>query len=77
MREARTFVQPQFQKAVLCANLKEEADMGPKDHLLCKERSYFVKAMRDTTGRKTFFEKPLPTQEFPSDHCIVTAEVLF
>ena len=75
--KARTYVQPQFQQAVLCANLKEEAVMAPEDHILVREDSYFVKAMRDTTGRKTFYEKPLPTREFPSDHAIVAAELLF
>ena len=42
-------MQPQFQKAVLSSRLQEEADMGPKDHLLAPERCVFLRTTRDTT----------------------------
>ena len=42
-------VQPQFQKAVLSTRLSEDADMGPKDHILVPEACSFLRAARDTT----------------------------
>ena len=74
--KARTFLQPQFQKAVLSSRLQEEADMGPKDHLIVPEGCVFLRTTRDTTGDETFVNQPLPTKQFPSDHAIVTTEVL-
>lgn len=74
--KARTFVQPQFQKAVLSKNLSTEADMGPKDHILAAKDAYFARAARDTSGQQEFLDRPLPTKTFPSDHAIVAAHVL-
>jgi len=74
--KARTFMQPQFQKAVLSTKLKDDADLGPKDHILATAPSYFVSVARDTTGTHQFIDAPLPTERFPSDHAIVAADVL-
>ncbi|CAK0853116.1 unnamed protein product [Prorocentrum cordatum] len=76
--KARTFVQPQLQKAVRSENLSTEADMGPEDHILAKgAASIFVAVERDTTGDHHFLDAPLPTESFPSDHAIVAADVFF
>ena len=73
--KARTFVQPQFQKAVLSEHLAEEADRGPKDHILAYQGAYWVGASRDTTGELEFLDAPLPSGIFPSDHALVYAQL--
>jgi len=74
--KARTFVQPQFQKAVLSADLHTKADMAPKDHVLCSGSFFkYADVQRDTTGTRAFVDAPLPNEHFPSDHAIVAAEV--
>ena len=74
--KARTFVQPQFHKAVLSKNLMIASDLGPKDHILAQQRSFFVDVERDSTGKHSFKNAPMPTESFPSDHAIISADIL-
>jgi len=74
--KARTYIQEQFQKAVRKRHLHEKSDKGPKDHILFSKEAACLSVARDTTGEGRFVDMPIPTVGFPSDHCIVEAEVL-
>lgn len=75
---ARTFLQPQLNKAV---RFEERAtssltDCHPKDFIVFSQGSFGIArhAVRDNTGRGEFVEEmDFPTSTFPSDHAIVSA----
>merc|ERR1711957_357482 len=75
---ARTFMQPQLNKAIRSAdklNSKAGSDVNPKDHILFNRSSYEVKAWyKDNTGERQYRETDcIPTLHFPSDHGVLSA----
>ena len=79
---ARTFLQPQLNKAVRAADAQTSplTDRNPKDFLLFSPSAFDVTepCVRDCTGAKTFDASSyLPTLTFPSDHAIVSAALEF
>lgn len=75
---ARTFLQPQLNKAVGKAELLEKGDRNPKDYVLFSKGNFALgSAWRDNTGRGEFLEDTVfPTLEFPSDHAVVAADLV-
>lgn len=82
---ARTFLQPQLNKAVRLSERAESplTDKNPKDHVLFqvgevdRAEGFVVNFVsRDNTGDGVFLpDVPFPTIGFPSDHAIVCAEL--
>lgn len=82
---ARTFLQPQLNKAVRLSERAESplTDKNPKDHVLFQvgevdqSEGFVVNFVsRDNTGDGDFLpDVPFPTIGFPSDHAIVCAEL--
>ena len=75
---ARTYLQPQLNKAVKMCEMQTCAltDKHPKDHIVFggDKFSRVQIVMRDNTGDGTFVEDaPFPTLSFPSDHALVCA----
>ena len=72
---ARTFLQPQLQKAVRITERKTRGDVNLKDFILFpRGRLFPVAAGKDNTGRTRYLEDTcLPTLAFPSDHALITA----
>ena len=75
---ARTFLQPQLQKAVRLDAFKAEGDCNPKDYLLFPAGDFAVTATRiDNTGEggvpgsAPYAETPIPSLVWPSDHMAV------
>ncbi|GMI39894.1 hypothetical protein TeGR_g9472 [Tetraparma gracilis] len=71
---ARTYLQPQLNKACRSAEKKECGDVNPKDFILFKKAGWSVESMaKDNTGKGTYVEDmPFPTLEFPSDHGVLS-----
>mmetsp|Transcript_19850 Transcript_19850/g.63269 ORF Transcript_19850/g.63269 Transcript_19850/m.63269 type:complete len:286 (+) Transcript_19850:984-1841(+) len=74
---ARTYLQPQLNKAVRYAERATSslADNNPKDFLLYSEGAFESAGAcaRDNTGQGSYVEgTSIPTLTFPSDHCIVS-----
>merc|ERR1711879_451042 len=72
---ARTFLQPQLNKAVRSSEMLSKGDVNPKDHILVQADAYdVVSCIKDNTGENSFVEKQVfPSLHFPSDHAIVAA----
>lgn len=72
---ARTFLQPQLQKACGPDELAAKGDRNPKDFILFPAAALALKHVeRDNTGTGKFVEdQVIPTLTFPSDHMLVTA----
>ncbi|KAL1521632.1 hypothetical protein AB1Y20_021290 [Prymnesium parvum] len=72
---ARTFLQPQLQKASRMADKAKNGDINPKDYILFSKGSLKLdgKATKDNTGNKEYLEGVVfPSLSFPSDHAIVS-----
>jgi len=71
---ARTFLQPQIQKAVPFDQRKTSklTDNNPKDYIVF-DASAFAAAdtSLDNTGDRRYLDAPFPTLAFPSDHAIL------
>jgi len=67
---ARTFLQPQLQKACKAADKKAKGDYNPKDFILYVPSTYDVVdfGADNTTKREYKSEMVIPTLEWPSDH---------
>mmetsp|Transcript_43765 Transcript_43765/g.138318 ORF Transcript_43765/g.138318 Transcript_43765/m.138318 type:complete len:949 (-) Transcript_43765:52-2898(-) len=74
-RNARTYLQPQLQKAVGIADAARKGDVNLKDWLIFYENQFVcAEQARDNTGARNFDEEMVfPTLQFPSDHAIVSA----
>eukprot|EP01061_Rhynchopus_euleeides_P018229 TRINITY_DN30146_c0_g2_i4.p1 TRINITY_DN30146_c0_g2~~TRINITY_DN30146_c0_g2_i4.p1 ORF type:complete len:1794 (+),score=828.70 TRINITY_DN30146_c0_g2_i4:104-5485(+) len=72
---ARTYLQPQINKAISLKERGQKADKNPKDHILFYTRQFSVESTsRDNTGRRDFSsDMVFPTLDFPSDHAVITA----
>lgn len=71
---ARTFLQPQLQKAARTDEKVSKGDKNPKDFILYRRDSFSVVGSRkDNTGEGRYVEDMVfPTLAFPSDHGIVS-----
>ena len=74
---ARTFLQPQLQKACKAADTKSLGDFNPKDHILFTASAFeLVDAGKDNMGTKSYVEDMVvPTPSWPSDHGLVYADL--
>ena len=72
---ARTYLQPQLQKAAKSDEKVAKGDKNPKDFILFTKSAFELKAAaKDNTGEKRYVEEMVfPTLRFPSDHGIVSA----
>jgi hypothetical protein len=70
---ARTFLQPQLNKAAKEDEKASKGDMNPKDFILFRKADFKVtKTIKDNTGDRRYVEGMVfPTLAFPSDHGIV------
>ena len=70
---ARTFLQPQLQKAAKMESMKQQGDLNPKDFILFPKAAFAAsETTKDNTGGKKYVEGMVfPTLDFPSDHGIV------
>lgn len=74
---ARTFLQPQLQKAVRYDDrlTSKLTDRNPKDYIVFSVDQFTcppLKTKVDNTGRYAFEDQPFPTFAFPSDHAIIS-----
>ena len=72
---ARTFLQPQLQKAARSDEKEAKGDKNPKDFIIFpKGRFDVLKATKDNTGERRYIEEMVfPTLRFPSDHGLIAA----
>mmetsp|Transcript_123825 Transcript_123825/g.228207 ORF Transcript_123825/g.228207 Transcript_123825/m.228207 type:complete len:324 (-) Transcript_123825:89-1060(-) len=71
---ARTYVQPQINKAIKSSELLTKGNINPNDHILVQKDAFEVMGIfKDNTGERRYVEKvPFPTLRFPSDHALVS-----
>jgi hypothetical protein len=67
---ARTYLQPQLNKACKSTEKREKGDVNPKDFIVFPKGDFtVVKTWKDNTGKKEYIEDmAFPTLDFPSDH---------
>jgi len=70
---ARTFLQPQLQKAARSTEKEKKGDKNPKDFLLFPKAAFDVHSCtKDNTGARSYLEgEVFPSLKFPSDHGVV------
>jgi len=70
---ARTYLQPQLNKACKESEKKQKGDINPKDYILFQKGMFkIIKTWKDNTGERRFIEDIFfPTLKFPSDHAIL------
>lgn len=70
---ARTYLQPQLNKACKSTEKREKGDVNPKDFIVFKKNDFeVVKTWKDNTGERKYIEDmAFPTLAFPSDHGIL------
>eukprot|EP00457_Paulinella_chromatophora_P001294 gb/GEZN01001296.1/.p1 GENE.gb/GEZN01001296.1/~~gb/GEZN01001296.1/.p1 ORF type:complete len:878 (+),score=168.53 gb/GEZN01001296.1/:176-2809(+) len=77
---ARTFLQPQLNKAVRIEDrfTSPLSDRNPKDFILFRNTTFkYMDSIRDNTGHGKFTEQMMfPTLSFPSDHAIVATKLV-
>jgi len=74
---ARTYLQPQLNKACKSDQKRVKGDVNPKDFILFNKKDFeVVTTWKDNTGQKTYIEDmAFPTLEFPSDHGILATTI--
>lgn len=74
---ARTFLQPQLNKACRKDEACSKADINPKDFILFPKEDYkIISTWKDNTGQKKYTENmAFPTMNFPSDHGILATVI--
>jgi len=74
---ARTYLQPQLNKASSKQEIRQKGDVNPKDFILFKRDTFEVQHVtKDNTGQKRYIENmPFPTLDFPSDHGILSTKL--
>ena len=67
---ARTYLQPQLNKACKREEKREKGDVNPKDFILFAKDHFVVEQVwKDNTGKREYIENmAFPTLNFPSDH---------
>lgn len=70
---ARTYLQPQLNKACKSTEKREKGDVNPKDFIVFKKEDFdVVRTWKDNTGERRYVEDmAFPTLKFPSDHGIL------
>mmetsp|Transcript_39140 Transcript_39140/g.60276 ORF Transcript_39140/g.60276 Transcript_39140/m.60276 type:complete len:579 (-) Transcript_39140:95-1831(-) len=70
---ARTYLQPQLNKACKSTEKRKNGDVNPKDFIIFPKNDFSViHTWKDNTGEKKYIEDmAFPTLEFPSDHGIL------
>jgi len=70
---ARTYLQPQLNKACKSSEKRSKGDVNPKDFILFQKDTFAVeRTWKDNTGKKEYIEDmAFPTLDFPSDHGIL------
>jgi hypothetical protein len=71
---ARTYLQPQLNKACKSTEKREKGDVNPKDFIIFPKGDFTVlKTWKDNTGKKEYIEDmAFPTLDFPSDHGLLS-----
>ena len=71
---ARTYLQPQLNKACKSTEKREKGDVNPKDFIIFPKSDFkVVHTWKDNTGKKEYIEDmAFPTLEFPSDHGLLS-----
>lgn len=73
---ARTYLQPQLNKATKSSELLEKGDVNLKDFILFTKHFTSAATLRDNTGRREYIEGMVfPTLEFPSDHAAISTDL--
>ena len=74
---ARTFLQPQLQKACKTDEKKSKGDCNPKDFLLFSPAAFGVcEGGVDNTNKKAWADSVIPSLEWPSDHGLLYSTLL-
>ena len=70
---ARTYLQPQLNKACKSEDKKKMGDINPKDFILFPKSKFEIEqTWKDNTGKMEYIEDmAFPTLDFPSDHGIL------
>jgi len=76
---ARTYLQPQLNKACKSSEKRLHGDVNPKDFILFKKNDFTVEeTIKDNTGEKKYIEDmAFPTLQFPSDHGVLSTTLTF
>merc|ERR1712087_943192 len=75
---ARTYLQPQLNKAAKSNELALKGDRNPKDFVLMSRHFKVAGLWRDNTGRGEYVEDMVfPSLDFPSDHAALAADLWF
>lgn len=71
---ARTYLQPQLNKACKSTEKREKGDVNPKDFIIFPKTDFkVIRTWKDNTGKKKYIEDmAFPTLEFPSDHGLLS-----
>lgn len=74
---ARTFLQPQLNKAAKKNEFFAKGDVNPKDFILFSDEHFRVKkVVKDNTGVHKYLENSVfPSFAFPADHAVLSAEL--
>jgi hypothetical protein len=74
---ARTYLQPQLNKACRQSEKREKGDVNPKDFILFPKNDFtVVHTWKDNTGERKYIEDmAFPTLAFPSDHGILATVI--
>lgn len=74
---ARTYLQPQLNKACKSTEKRKNGDVNPKDFILFPKSDFkVIQTWKDNTGEKKYIEDmAFPTLEFPSDHGILATVI--
>jgi len=74
---ARTYLQPQLNKACKSSQKREKGDVNPKDFILFKKGDFgVIQTTKDNTGDRKYIEDmAFPTLNFPSDHGILSTRL--
>lgn len=74
---ARTYLQPQLNKACKKEDKRAKGDVNPKDYILFAKKDFtVVETIKDNTGEMKYIEDmAFPTLTFPSDHAILTTVI--
>jgi hypothetical protein len=74
---ARTYLQPQLNKACRQSEKRSKGDVNPKDFILFPKHDYtIVQTWKDNTGELKYIEDmAFPTLNFPSDHGILATVI--
>jgi hypothetical protein len=75
---ARTYLQPQLNKACRKEEKREKGDVNPKDFILFPKKDFTVlRTWKDNTGDQKYVEDmAFPTLQFPSDHGILATVIV-